>query len=456
MEVFCIGWWFGFAYFSTSLYWFAFPLLVEASKFAWLIPFAVFGLAALLALYFSANAVIFYTLQKYGKVPSILAFAVTFTCTEWVLGHLFTGFPWNIIGYAWGFSNEIMQITSIIGIYGLTFITILFIAGIADLILLQRNYFLSVISIMIMIGIYLWGGNRLNNNPTEYWQDVNLRLVQANISQKMNINPQYSYKILEKYIELSIKPAQEKLSYVIWPEGAVNFMVNNDLIESIRSRVRLNIIFGANRIDADKVFNTLYVVGDGILKHYDKRHLVPFGEYIPLRTVLAMDKVISGHQNFSSNVNQARNITISGLPTFVPSICYEAIFPNEVVMRSETPKAEWMLNITNDAWFGTSIEPYQHLEMARIRAIEEGMPLVRATNAGIPAVIDSYGRLVKTLPLKSIGIMDVQLPKGIGVTTIYSKIADYLDWLIIIATIMVIIYALYLGISRGNISKYGR
>ena len=450
-EAFKIGWWFGFAYFASSLYWFTFPLLVNAAQFAWLIPFAIFGLPALFALYFAFGFVVFYILKTYRAIPHALTFAITFTCIEWIRGHAFTGFPWNIMSYIWSFDNEIMQITSVIGIYGLVFITIAIIAITVDLLMMKR-YILAFLPAFIIIGIDYWGGERLNDHPTKYSEDIVLRIVQANIPQTMNVDHQYTADVLKKYIDLSSSPGIENVSYVIWPEGAVSFKVDDNLIKIFQSKIGKNIIFGANRFEDTKVFNSLYAIDyeNDIIKIYDKKHLVPFGEYVPWRNILPIEKIVPGIRDADINENGLRNISIPGLPTFAPSICYEAIFPNEIIDRGADNKAEWILNITNDAWFGISTEPYQHFDMSKIRAIEEGLPLVRVTNAGIPAVIDSYGRVINKLALNQEGIMDIKLPKKADKPTIYSVIANYIDWTILVVTIILITYALYKIIVNKN------
>ncbi|MBQ4874846.1 MAG: apolipoprotein N-acyltransferase [Rickettsiaceae bacterium H1] len=453
-EAFFIAYWFGFAYFSTGLYWFAFPLLIDAKQFAWLIPFAIFGLPALFALYFGFSAVIFCRFRLYFKKFFPLIFAIVFTCAEWVIGHLFTGFPWNLIGYAWVFSNEVMQITSVCGIYGLIFITFLFTAVIAEQFVQKNiNYFALIFAILMMIGIYAWGKYRLENNLTTYVADTKLRLVQAMIPQRMNISQKQANRILEKYLELSLRPGIEKISAVIWPEGALPFKVDNDLTNIIKSRLSNDIIFGASRFAKGEVFNSLYV--NNVNLFYDKRHLVPFGEYVPFRKLLPVNRITLGVGDMSPNQDENRNIAIPGLPVFVPSICYEAIFPNEIINRKEETKAKWIINITNDAWFGKSSEQYQHLDMARIRAIEEGIPMVRVANAGINAVIDSYGRIISLLPLGEEGIIDVKLPESIPGFTFYSKIADYIDQLIFAITVLILLSVVYL-IMKNKIKNHGR
>ena len=445
---FLVGWWFGFAYFLTRLYWFIFPLLVDAKQTAWLIPFALFGLPGVLALYFGFGFAVFYQFHRYAKLYPPMIFASIISCTEWMIGHTaFNGFPWNLIGSAWIFSNEIMQLTSVIGVYGLSFVTILFISIIFDTLIKNANYLMCFVSILSLVSVYLWGLYRLDKNPTEYVENITLRLVNGNILREMQITQERANEVLEKYITLSTERNMRDISYVIWPEGAIDFRVDNYLINAIKLKLDANIILGAHRVNENDLFNSLYV-NDANL-YYDKRHLVPFGEYIPLRKILPISTIVPMLKEMSSNKNTNRNITVSSLPTFIPSICYEAIFPNAIINRKETPKAKWILNITDDAWFGRSLEQYQHADLAKVRAVEEGIPMVRVANAGINTVIDGYGRVVSLMPFGEAAILDVKLPTDIKNVTIYSEIANYIDWLIAFITILLLLSVVYYTV-RSN------
>ncbi len=451
-QAFLIAWWFGFGYFTTGLYWFAYALMWEADKFAWLIPFAVLGLPAILSIYYGIAGYCLRKLSLQSSIANILLFASIFTSVEWLRGHLFGGFPWNLIGYSWGFSTIMLQPAAIFGIYGLSWATILMASLAAALfwphkITPRKQQAMLLLSLLLILGAFTYGWLRLSDNITRY-TDVTLQLVQANIAQPHKWNPELQIAAIQKHIALSRSLAgKDNANLIIWSESSYPFILEerSPPIQTITNSISANsqLITGALRANIErsggmKLWNSLFIVNSDalIIDYYDKYRLVPFGEFIPLRGLIPMEKKIThGMQDFTPGEG-AKILYPEGdnMPGFLPLICYEAIFPDLAAQNSKN--AGWIVNITNDAWFGDSTAPYQHLQMARMRAIEQGLPLVRVANSGITAVIDPYGRILQYLPLGISGSIYSKLPEAAASNTIYSRYGDMIFWLLIIASII--------------------
>ncbi|HLT02691.1 MAG TPA: apolipoprotein N-acyltransferase, partial [Geminicoccaceae bacterium] len=259
---------------------------------------------------------------------------------------------------------------------------------------------------------------------------VHLRLVQGNIAQQQKWQPEGRRLAFDRHLTLSAE-SRDGITHVIWPESAAPYPLEQDGVarEMIAEVVPPGglLLTGGERFDLSGepplAWNSLFVLdGTGaILARYDKRDLVPFGEFLPLRDVLGrigLDKLTHGSIDFQAGPGRA-TIRLPGLPPFSPLICYEAIFPGSVVDRDDRPA--WLLNITNDAWFGRSTGPYQHFAMARMRAIEEGLPLVRSANSGISAVVDAWGRTEAQLALGETGVLDAALPQPLPGGTPFAR-----------------------------------
>lgn len=431
-----IGWWWGLGYFMTGLYWISIAMTTDIVKFGWLIPFVLVGLNGVLALHTALAALCVRLLKPAATLAGAGMFACVWTAVEYLRGHWFTGFPWNLPGYAWAFSDSASQMVSFIGIYGLSFLTAL--ASVAPVTLLapKRNWLAPLTVWTVVVALIALGHMRLSQadevpQAERYVPGVTLRLVQANISKHHKWVPEMQIKALQKHMDLTLSPGSDRVTHVIWPETAVPFVLNRDakLISLLRSITPPGgvLITGAIRAEgADEQFsiwNSLVAItgSDGIVSAYDKHHLVPFGEFIPLRNMLPIDRVVPGPTDFARGPGPA-TLAIPGAPAASPLICYEAIFPGEAVDAARRPG--WLLNVTNDAWFGISSGPYQHLHMARFRAIEQGLPLVRVANTGISAVTDAYGRVLQRLPLGTEGVLDAPLPKPLRQGTTYSSIVN--------------------------------
>lgn len=426
------GWWFGFGHFVTNLYWLAYALLVDAAQFGWMVPFAVFGLSGVLAV-FTGAATAAAKATRWRGIAGILALAIAWTLAEWLRGHVLTGFPWNLIGTVWAGTVPVMQVASLVGLYGLSLLTVVVAALPATITTPSgaRRWSGPVAAVVLVAGSWLFGTLRV---PDESVTDIRLRLVQPNVPQSLKWDPAQREANLAKTLTLSRSAGLETRTAVIWPETAVPFAVTDfnehgpALRQALANATPLGgyLLTGAPRAERDalgrvQLWNSLHAVDSAanIVATYDKFHLVPFGEYVPWRSVLRIAKITVGTVDFSPGPG-LETLTVPGLPPASPLICYEAIFPGRVTAG---PRPAWLLNVTNDAWFGISSGPYQHFTAARFRAVEEGLPLVRAANNGISAVVDAYGRITAQLGLGETGFLDASLPPAV-VATPYSRVGD--------------------------------
>jgi len=449
------GWWFGFGYFLAGLYWVGFAFLVDAPTFGWLLPFAVIGLPAGLAVFTAFGVAVSRLLWTRGPMR-ILALSVALTAAEWLRGHLLSGFPWNAFGYALTSPLILAQSASLIGVWGLTFVAVAVFATPATLADDRSEYsgrwLPFALAIVILVGMGTFGALRLARTPTRLVDGVRLRIMQPNLPQDARFNYAAKQLVMDRYIDISKRPSTEgagPATHLIWPESAFPFFLAREP-DALAQIVQLLhggavLITGAVRLAEPVttpdvgVYNSIYVIGsDGSLdSFYDKTHLVPFGEYLPFQRFLeslGLQQLTKQRGGFLAG-DRRRLIAVPGAPLALPLICYEIIFPGAVVPKG--PRPGWIVNVTNDGWFGVSSGPYQHFQQARVRAIEEGLPLVRAANTGISAVVDPLGRIVASLPLGTDGVIDAPLPQPIG-APLYARIGDT------VATLMVVIALLAL------------
>ena len=444
-SAFATGWWFGLGYFFAGLYWIAFSLLVEAQKFGWLIPIVIFLLSALFAVYVGLVTFFSHALAPPGprRVIYIIIFWVFF---EWIRSWLFTGFPWNLLGTVWTFSEPMMQFASVFGVLGLSLVTIGVASVFSFLGYANTSLRFKTISLGLSLTLFfiIWAGGffRLLNVEPKFVDRVIVRLVQPNIQQKDKWTAQLRGKHLNNLMELSEAPKKIGIfgrpTQIIWPETATPFILegNKSALRTIAQIIPLGgaLLTGSPRRKSinknkAKIWNSLHVVDhEGkIISSYNKSHLVPFGEYIPLRryfnSFFSFAKLTKGRVDFSSGLGQ-KTLIVPGAPPVSPLICYEVIFSGMVISKSNTGmrEPEWLLNITNDAWFGISSGPYQHLAAAQLRAVEEGLPLVRVANTGISAVIDGYGRIHQASILNERTYIDSRLPVPVKSPTTFSKL----------------------------------
>lgn len=456
------GWWFGFGYFLAGLYWTGNALLVEADQFGWLVPFAVPALPAGLALFTGLGALLARLLWMPGPVR-VLALAVGLGSAEWLRGHVLTGFPWNSFGQALAATPQLAQTASLIGLWGLTLIALVTLASPVALFdppeTARRRWLLPAISASVLAAMAAFGVYRLSVTEVRTVEGVRLRIMQPNLPQDEKFRPSAKQKVMQLYASLSERASGpdraglRDVTHLIWPESAFPFFLERepDALATIADLLPPGVVLvtGAARVeepktaqDEPRVFNSIRVIGDGgaILATYDKVHLVPFGEFLPLQSLLeriGLQQLTRVRGGFTPGVAR-RALSIPRLPPASPNICYEVIFPGSV--RPDDSRTEWLLNVTNDAWFGDTPGPHQHFAQARLRAIEEGLPLVRAANNGISAVVDPLGRIVRALPLGLDGVIDSPLPRAIS-PTLYSRLGDlpFLGGLITSITILLVI-----------------
>jgi apolipoprotein N-acyltransferase len=444
---FRLGYAFGFGFFISGLYWIAAALFVDIASFWWLVPVAAAGLPAAFALYIGAALLASNLAVRHLRLPGtarIFAFAVAWTVAEWVRGHAFTGLPWNLIGYAWsgGFPGAIVMLQSVaaIGIYGLSFLTVLAaslpaLLGTASLypLSLARRFAPVIAAGLLIIVPSLLGALRLAATPTVE-TGYFLRIVQPSIPQTMKWEPTAAQRNFRLLLDLSSAPESRKLAAVVWPEAATPFLLGRDAYHrheiAAVAADRGYVITGAVRTNPPpgpvvQVWNSIEAVDgkDEIVARYDKAHLVPFGEYMPLRDVLPLRKITPGSLDYSAGPGP-RTIELPGLPPFAPLICYEIIFPGAIVDEHDRPA--WILNVTNDAWYGRTSGPYQHFAIARTRAVEEGLPLVRVANNGISGIVDPAGRVVARIDLDTVGYADLPLPAENPAPTLYARGGDWI------------------------------
>lgn len=431
-RAFADGWMFGAGYFAAGLYWISNALLVDADRFGWLIPLALGGLSFGLGL-FNGLAILIaraFWSERHGRV---LLLAASWTFFEWVRGVVLTGFPWNPIGNVWVAVPFVLQAASWIGVYGLSALTVMAAACFASVGTVAPHRWKLALSGVAVLAICAGGGVlRLSGTGGGNVDGVMLRLVQPNISQQDKWRPDKRAENYALHLALSTQAPDSGVSHVIWPETAAPFGVTTDPGRRARMRAAVPpgglLITGAPRFRLEngrlvQIWNSLVAVdgaGD-VAAVYDKHHLVPFGEYMPFRDILPLDKITAGSLDFSRGPGPA-TLRVGTLPPFSPLICYEVIFPSSVVSRTDRP--EWILNLTNDGWFGISAGPHQHFASAQLRAVEEGLPVVRSANTGISGVIDPYGRVVARLSLGARGVLDSRLPLPATTPTLYSRFGN--------------------------------
>lgn len=454
-----IGWAFGFGYFFFSLYWLGSSFLIEADKFAWALPFAITILPAALAVFYGLAMALCTVVWPNG--PSrLFVFAVLFMAIDAVRSNIFTGLPWNLIGHGLTGNLYLMQSVSLFGIYGLSAVAILIFASPACLYDQQGNEFNKkstrwqsrapvIAAVIMLIGLHGFGFWRLATfGKTTFQPNLELVIIQPNIPQIDKVDPTKGIGSLEKILDLTTKALQQNQQpkttsqkrLIIWPETAIPFALQEEATITDRLARLLHendqLITGAYHIERDpaqtkntdntKVYNSLFIVnGNGkITSRYDKNHLVPFGEYLPfpgLLSAIGFEALVRMRGGFTKG-KVPIPLHLKNAPSFLPFICYEAIFPLANNIRKSGVK--WLLNISNDGWFGGTTGPYQHAHMVRMRSLETGLPTVRVVNGGISAIYDGLGQIVASTPLGVKTTLTAKLPRP--VLSIYPPFKEYL------------------------------
>jgi len=431
-QAFGTGWWFGLGHFAAGLYWVTLSFLVDIAAHGWMAPIAIIGLASGMALFLGLPTLGLRLLRLKGAA-AVFGLAAFWVLSEWLRSWLLTGFPWNLMGSVWTFNDAMLQPAALIGVYGLSLITIATTGAPATLAAPGRKALATPLILLVLLGgFWGWGNWRLNQpEPTDH-ENIRLRIVQPNIVQADKWKPELRPQHIRTLLDLSTRDGKHAPTHLIWPETAVPYMVNRQA--TIRQTLAAvlpsdgALITGApsGTVDGEapfRVWNSVLAINasGSVTARYDKAHLVPFGEYVPFRSILPINKLTAGRGDFTPG-SGLTSLTVKGLPPFSPLICYEVIFPSEVVAENQRPA--WLLNVTNDAWFGVSSGPYQHFAAARLRAVEEGLPLVRSANTGISALIDAKGRVRAQLALEERGTIDTGLPKPTSRATPYSRFGN--------------------------------
>lgn len=461
-SAFAMGWWWGFGHCLAGFFWIANSFLIDPWRFGWMVPFVIASLAAYIAVY-PALAVAAAWHRNAPPLARALLLAAAWTVAEWLRGRLFTGFPWNLAANVWSLNLAMMQSLAWWGAWGLSFVTILLCGMLALMGRGDRRQdvraggaVLAVVALLYGLGAWRLAPEDAADLAAVTRPAITLRLVQGNIDQWEKLTGAHRDRDIMQHVRLSTEtPGFEQVQAVIWPETAATVFLDrrDDWRALVATAAPPNglLITGTLRGDPpqgepERYWNSLAVIDPQarIVATADKFHLVPLGEYVPMRDVLGpfITKLTAGAGDFSAGPGPV-TVQVAGLPPFSPLICYEVIFPGAVIDPSNRP--DWLLSVTNDGWFGQSPGPYQHFASARFRAVEEGLPLARAANTGISAMVDPFGRVIASLPLGTEGALDVLLPAPLA-PTLFSRTG----LLVPIALVLVALAAGLGLIARGT------
>jgi len=433
-----VAFWHALGYFLAGTYWIGSAFIARGPEFIPIMPPMILALGALLAFFWGLAGGLFARLRPQGIIAMPLFFSLFFLA-EFTRGHLFGGFPWNLPGYIFEAGGPVSQFASIGGIYGLSaFVFVLSALLYGGLFRRQKLAYFAAF-LVLFGGVFTAGYLRLANAKVEYVEGVKLRIAHIRFEQKDKLDPQASVNIVNAFITQSLAPGIEDVTHLIWPEGAVTGLaIENEplmsamgyelsqvdvtppiwLLNSLRHEQRPDPRTGAT---IDDYYNSSVAVRfsargvPSIAALNDKRRLVPFGEFIPGgKWMEARNVPVISTSLLSISAAKIKTLaTFPGLPKVSPQICYEIIFSGLTPRPKNEPSAEWILNQSNDAWYGDSIGPMQHANMSRFRAIEEGLPVIRAASNGVSAIIDSYGRYKDSVTPKKSEFVDGKLPKKI-------------------------------------------
>jgi apolipoprotein N-acyltransferase len=447
----------GVGYFSIGCWWVAEAFLVDAAEQGWMAPFAVVLLAAGLALFWGLGGLLYRALRPRDALLKVLVFAGALSLLEWTRGHVLTGFPWNLPGETWRAGSPPSEAAALVGAYGMTWITLFAMAALATPFAFgfrRATWSLLAGGIAVVIGLYGYGFWHLSHGDSSA-AGPTVRVVQPDVRQEAKYDPEKFRDIVDRYLRLTAQPTASGRppDIVIWPEGAIPAAANDvlnpnySIYQAIVSALQPGqvLLMGTYRLDERAVkptfYNSLYVLRrDGqdlkVLGIYDKYRLVPFGEYMPasqFASAIGFKKLVHVAEDGFTPGPKPRPLLIPGLGLLQPLICYESLFPGFVREGGNLVggRAAWIVNVSNDAWFGQTSGPWQHLNLASYRAIEEGMPIVRATPTGVSAVIDAEGRPIQTLALGKFGVIDAPLPSARLHPTAFARYGETGFWIMI-------------------------
>jgi len=443
------GFAFAFGQFLLGLHWIGYAFLVDPAAHEWQIPFV--------AVLFPGGLALFITLAMAGAAAlwrpgaaRILIFTLAYALAEWLRGHVLTGFPWNLPAYGWGASPAVLQSVALFGTYSLSFLTILFGAALTELFQERPHWRFPAAMTGLFALFWAGGATRLALTEVPAVPGVKLRLVQPDIPQAEKYREEFVLRNWERLLRLSLMPGDPTI--LVWPEAAPPVLLTPgtavwDAIAALTA-TKQGLLTGALRrrrtAEGTSYSNSFYIFGRNgtLIGTYDKSHLVPFGEYLPFEKTLGalgLEKLTGIEGSFVPG-DGPHTYNLPGAGTLSPLICYEILFPGEVV---GTKRPDWFVNVTDDSWFGPWAGPRQHLLVARVRAIEEGVPVARAANTGISAIIDPLGRITAKLGQNRMGVVDGALPAAIAPTP-FSRLGDWF-FLLVCANV-----ALTWRISKGK------
>lgn len=456
---FWMGWLAGFAYFFVGCWWVAEAFFVNPEQ-AWMAPFAASLLPAGLGLFWGTAAALYRRFAPIGSVR-VLLFAALFCAAEWLRGHVLTGFPWNPAGATWKAGGGMSQFASVVGVYGLSLITVAATSAFAPLIGpgLKRSRLISAgLGALALISVGVFGAVRLAQSDLQFTDTV-VRLVQADVKQETKWSPETYRSIVDRYVQLTAqptdKPGGKTPNVIVWPEGSLPASANDvfasedarAIAAAVRPGQTLLVGLARGQIDPTapdgaRYYNSLFALsGEGqaglrVAAVYDKHRLVPFGEYLPLGSIMTsigLRSLVHMPSDFSAGP-KPEPISIPGAPRAQILICYESLYPGFTPGAAGRP--DWIVNASNDAWFGATSGPRQHLNLASYRAIETGLPIARATPTGISAMIDPWGRIVDGQKLEPgvMGVIDAPLPQPAGITP-YGRFGDWAFGIALLATL---------------------
>ena len=476
------GWVFAFGFFLAGLFWIGSAFTMRPGGYVYLMVPMVGGLIAVLSLFWAAATGFLLRRKPSSPRVPIWAFAIKFAClifiAEYARGHVLGGLPWNLPGYIIEAGHPLSQISSVVGIYGQSLLVLLLVAfvmiGLSGGQLKQRVLGFGLAGSLVM-GLWGFGVARLPNTQAEVYPDATLRLVVVDFNQKDQFDPAKNVEIVREFLRQSVSPGFEDVTHVIWPEGAVSGLVieNEPLLRAVgqtfsaaRPQEPPVFIFNSLRHEQrtasdgrakDVYYNTMAEVNfDGfgtpqLIGFNDKTRLVPFGEFIPFADRLEAIGLgtLSAAIGSMTPGDEKRLFNITGLPEVNSLICYEGIFPD--VSRNISDEAKWILNLSNDGWYGRLTGPFQHANQTRYRSIETGLPLVRSSAGGETGVYDSYGRVIYASSSRASRVMDVSIPRE--VVKINSEIQN--EEFLLLITLLLLLIVILMGRGLFSSTHFG-
>lgn len=432
------GWAAGAGYFAGTLFWITEPFMVDAAKDGWMAPFALIFMAGGMALFWMLAAAV----AGLGRSPPERAFgfAVGLAATDLLRGYIFTGFPWALVGHVW-ISTPVAQWAAFVGPVGLSILTmaLALLPVAAGRVTAAR----AGLALLLLAGLWMGGVARLAQPEAPRAPSVQVRLVQPNATQALKWQPGMWDVFVDRQMAANAAPAEKPLDLIVWPETSVPWLLEDAGVvfdEAQAASGNVPMVLGIQRAEGPRYFNALVALdrAGALIASYDKHHLVPFGEYIPFGDVMARFGISAFAAQAGNGYSAGLGVRVLDLGRagkVLPLICYEAVFPQDL---RAAERADWIVQITNDSWFGNLAGPWQHLAQARLRAIEQGLPLLRSANTGITAVIDAKGRVLQSLPLNVEGWLDADVPPAMAATP-YARLGDLPATMLLCGGILVLL-----------------